>query len=843
MGVEAKKYEGIDNISKYEGKTCASVKDLDIDTLPISLRKVELRYLEKRGCTPRIEYLREQYFKNRPTVCIHRARIYTQVFKETEGEPMCLRRAKAFKRLCEEKPIIIQDRELIVGNPGCGPRYVNVCPDVDWRWIKEEMDTMSTRDQDPYIITEAQKRELRENILPYWAGKSVYDFCLGHLPEETRRLTYKTGFIDNEVKQINGLGHCVPGYQHTVLPHGFKGIEETCRETLSKLSYKNPEDHEKIEYLKAMIISCQAMKILAERHAAEASRMAKEETSSDRKSELLEMAEILNRVPYNPPKTFREAAQAVWLSQVGAYMEQDGPGLGLGRFDQYMYPYYESDLEEGRLSKAKALEIMECLWIKQAEIIWLLDEQTSHYFGGYQLFLDCSIGGTKRDGSDATNDLTYMCMEATRDEKLHSPSLAARVHRGSPEKYMTELARTIREGTGYPQVHNDDVGVRMMLACGAKMEDAYDYDIMGCSETQIQGKMWKYSDAGQFNMASCVEFALNDGRSRMVPSNSRWGLPTGDPKKFGSYGEVENAVMRQLDYLTEHLSVCNMVTERAHKELFPYPYISCLMVGPSKKGIDFFQGGAEYNVGPAPSYIGLANVANSLAAIKKLVFEESMITMDDLIDALDNNFEGQRGEEIRQLLKTRGPKYGWDDPYVDKIAKRIADYCSEISHKYMSIRGCNYVSAMFPVAANTPLGLVVGALPSGRKAGVPLADGVSPEQSTDRSPTEVIKSVTSYDHARHENGLLLNMKFSPAVLEGEEGLKKLSALIRTFFDLGGWHIQINVVSADTLKDAQVNPDKYPALMVRVAGYSAFFNDLSRETQNDIISRTEHCFIS
>jgi len=404
---------------------------------------------------------------------------------------------------------------------------------------------------------------------------------------------------------------------------------------------------------------------------------------------------------------------------------------------------------------------------------------------------------------------------------------------------MIEIAETIREGIGYPQLHNDKVGIRMMQSCGASIEDACDYDIMGCSEAQIQGKMWKYSDGGQFNMSACSEFALNDGWSRMVPSDRRWGLPTGDPRKFRNYEEVEEAVKKQLQYFTEQLCICNMVTERAHKERFPYPYISCLMIGPAEKGIDFFQGGAIYNVGPAPSYIGLANVVNSLAAVKKLVFEEELLTMEELIGALDKNFEGQRGEEIRQLLLTRGPKYGRDDHYVDEIARRIADFCSQISHQYWSIRGCRYVSAMFPVAANTPLGLVVGALPSGRRAGMPLADGVSPEQGTDRSPTEVIKSVTSYDHVRHENGLLLNMKFNPTAVEDDKGLRNLIALIRTFFDLGGWHIQLNVVSADTLRSAQKNPEKYPGLIVRVAGYSAYFSDLSKETQDDIISRTEY----
>ncbi len=829
----------IQNLSKWKEKTCANIDDLDVDELPIPLQAVDSEYVEKRGCTQRIERLREQYFKNKPTVCIHRPRVYTQVFKATEGEAMCIRRAKAFKKLCEEKPIIIQDDELIVGSPGCGPKYVNLCPDQEWHWIEEELETMTLRNQDPYIITEAQKKELREEIIPYWKGKSVYDYCLSHLPEETKRLTFRTGIIDNEVKQCSALGHSVPGWQYTILPKGLKGMMESIHETLANLSYRNPEDHEKIEYLNSMLICLDGMKILAERHAQEARSMAENESNATRKKELIEIAEIFDYVPFNPARTFREAAQAIWLGQVGVYMELNGPSLGLGRFDQIMFPYYEKDLKEGIMTKDAALEIMECLWMKQAEIIWLLNEDASHFFGGYQLFLSCNMGGLKRDGSDATNDLSYLSMKATRDLKLHSPSLVARVNEKSPEKYLMDIAKTIREGIGYPQVHNDEVGVKCMLSMGVPIEDAYDYDVSGCTEIQIQGKMWKYSDAGQFNMGCCVEFALNDGWSRMLPSDKRWGLPTGNPRNFKSYEEIEEAVKKQIAYLTEHLLICNMVSERAHKERFPYPFTSSLMVGPTETGIDFYQGGAIYNVGPSPSYIGLANVANSLAAIKKLIFDDKEITLDDLIDALDNDFKGQKGEELRQLLLNRGAKYGRDDPYVDEIAKRIADFCSKTAYEFKSIRNCRSVSAMYPVAANTPLGMVVGALPSGRKAGMPLADGISPEQGTDGSPTEVIKSVTSWDHARHPNGTLLNMKFNPSLLKNDDGLRNMVSLIRTFQDLGGWHVQFNVISAETLKDAQNEPKKYPDLMVRVAGYSAYWNDLAKETQDDIISRTEH----
>jgi len=456
---------------------------------------------------------------------------------------------------------------------------------------------------------------------------------------------------------------------------------------------------------------------------------------------------------------------------------------------------------------------------------------------GYQPFHNANIGGLTREGADATNELSYMCLQATYDVRLNSPSLSIRVHKNSPDKLLMKAAEMIRLGGGMPQIHNDEVGIRMMLACGTSVEDAYDYDVRGCSEAQVQGKMWKYSDGGALNMGACVEWALNDGYSRMLNPKERWGLPTGDPRKFNSYEAVEDAFYKQLSYLEKHACISDMIIEEAHANVCPEPYVSTLLEGPVEKGIDYLKGGCLYNVGPAPQFTGLADATNSLAAIKKLVFDDKTITMGELIDALDNNFEGR--EDIRLMLLNRGPKYGKDDDYVDDIARRIADFCAEEASKYMSMRGCRFISGMYPVSANTPLGMVVGALPSGRVAGTPLADGISPQQGTDKSPTEVIKSVTKFDHARHLDGGMLNIKFNPSVLADERGLRNFVSLVRTFLDRGGWHIQANVVDAAILKNAQEHPEKYPTLMVRVAGYSAYFNDLCRETQNDIISRVEH----
>jgi formate C-acetyltransferase len=807
-----------------------------VEPVAPQLREVKLEGIEELGCSLRVKRLRKTFFLNRPTICIHRARVYTRVYKETEGEPTVLRRGKSFKRYCEQKPIIIQDDELIVGSAGCRPRYVLVCPDYSWEWVMEELDKISSRPQDPYLLSEEQKTELREEIIPYWKGKSLHEYVVGHLPSDTKKLVYGTNFAGDIQKSLRGLGHNAAGIRR-LIAIGFKGVEELARQNLSKLSYANPSDHEKIYFLEAVIDCCQGMKIFGERHAAEARKLAVVEKSVERKKELLQIAEICDWVPYNPARTFWEAAQAAWFVQIGTKMVQSSTSFGLGRFDQYMLPFFEKDLREGKLSKEKAQELIECLWIKNGEVIPVAPEKTAKYVAGYASFQDVTVGGLTREGKDATNELSYMCMQATYDLRMTSPSLAVRIHRNCPEKFLVKAAEVIRTGCGMPQCHNDDIGIRMMLAAGTTMEDARDYEIRGCSESMVGGKMWKYSDAGPLSLGACLEWALNDGYSRVVKGNGRWGLPTGDPRKFRSFEEIEEAFKKQIAYLTQHECIAAMIVEQAQATVVPEPYVSSLMEGCVEKGMDYLKGGALYNVGPAPEYTGLADVSNSLAAIKKFVFQEKVITLGELLDALDRNFEGT--EEMRQMLLNRGPKYGWDDKYVDEIATRIADFCAEEPTQYVSPRGCHFISGLYPVSGNVPLGLAVGALPSGRKAGMPLAEGISPMQGTDRVPTEVIKSVTSFDHARHQDGGMLNMKFNPAVLADERGLKNFASLLRTYCDLGGWHIQFNAISATTLKDAQKHPEKYPSLMIRVAGYSAYFTDLCREVQNDVISRIEH----
>lgn len=794
---------------------------------------------EKCGCTPRVQRLRTQFFRNRPIVCLHRARAVTKAYRENPGESVAVTRGRFLKSFCEEKPIAIQDDELIVGNPGCQIRSAMVGPDFCWQWLtKEETARFASRPQDPYLITEEQKEELSE-LIPYWHGRSLYEYNLGHLPPDTRRVSTNTGLVDLWIKQGVAMDHTTGSWGTYLYPIGLKGIWERAQEKLATLSFDRPDDQEKMEFLQGVVLACEGIQILAQRHADEARRLASFEPNPQRKRELLEIADICERVPWNPPRTFREGIQAGWLASVGGDMEH-GHLFGAPRLERDLWPYYQHDLREGLITKDEAQELIECLFVKEAEIIYLQSEDSATYFAGYQGYQNQCVGGVGPDGRDATNELTYMILQACADVRLPGAGVIARLNRRNSDTYVKALADLARKGTGYPPIYNDDVGIPQMLACGASVEDAYDYVVFGCSESVVPGKMWKYSDGGVINMPACMELALNDGYSRVLDDGEgRWGVPTGDAKKFSTYEEVEQAFFTQLSEFTRHICIANMVAERAAKDLTPFLFISALHEDCIDAAMDYTAGGCVYNVGPAPNFCGLADVADSLAAIKSLVFEKKLISMETLMAALENDFEGH--EEVRDMLWSQGPKYGRDDPYVDDIAKNIADWCHVEAGKYMSRRGCRFVSAMFPVSAYVPLGMVVGALPSGRRAGKPIADGISPEPQVDRSPTEVIKSVCSYDHIRHENGLLLNMRLAPSVVEGDAGLSNMAALIRSFCEGGGWHIQFNCVDSDTLKAAQANPDEYRSLMVRVAGYSAYFTDLNRDIQDSIIARTEHVF--
>jgi choline trimethylamine-lyase len=545
---------------------------------------------------------------------------------------------------------------------------------------------------------------------------------------------------------------------------------------------------------------------------------------------------VCHRIPAEPARTFQEALQAVWFSMVLIYIEENGPGISFGHFDRYVYPYLKHDLDSGLLTREEALELLECFFLREASFVWLHNSHSARFQTGYIYMHNLCVGGREASGKDATNDLSFLCLEAMKNVHTPAPSMSAILHEETPDDFLLAICDLIREGIGFPALHNDDVGVKAMLGLGHTLEEARDWTPIGCVEPTVPGKTMYWSDGGSTNFGIAVEFALTRGYSRKFPGE-RLGVDTGDPREFQTFDDFMTAVKTQLRHLIEHMVISSLNDERCQAEYMATPFASSILTGCVENAVDMSRGGAMFNQGPALLGIGLADISNSLAAVKKLVYEDRSVSWDTLLKALEADFEGY--ETVQALMLNKVPKWGNDDDYVDDMAREISAFWAEEIHKFKGNRGSTMMSALYPVSANVPLGAVIGALPSGRKAWTPLADGVSPQPGTDKSPTAVFKSVAKIRHEDHGDGTLLNMKFTPQLLEGEAGLRRLADAIRAYFSLGGYHVQFNVVSAKTLRDAQAHPEEYKGLVVRVAGYSAYFTELSRGLQDALIDRTEH----
>jgi pyruvate formate-lyase/glycerol dehydratase family glycyl radical enzyme len=785
--------------------------------------------------TERVARLRDQYFTFRPAICLERARSYTRSFQETEGRATGVRRALALKRVCEDKSVTILDGELIVGMPAFQPRGAVICPEISWQWLEKELDTIGTREQDPYDITDEQKRILREDIFPYWRGRSMAEYFLANLPSDTKAIAVETGIIDIELKSENGAGEFSPGYANILMKKGFGGIARSAKEKAATLDAADPDAYDKIRFLQSIVIVCEAAKILADRYAAEAERLAGT-SSPERARELREIAEVCRWVGANPPRTFRDALQLIWFAQVLLLLEENAPSYSPGRMDQYLYPLYRADVDEGRLTSGEALELLECLWIKTAGMTWILNENASKYFAGYIPFQNINVGGRTADGRDATNELSYMMVQASMDTRLHQPSLSAFIHDDTPDDFLIHICKLIRLGTGFPALHSESATIEMMRRKGIPPEEEMEYCMVGCVEPNIHGKMSQWSDGGHYNFGAAVQFALDNGRNW---ADGRFlGAPTGDATRFATFEDFKDAVKEQLRFFIRQIAIANLVAQKGHAIFLPKPLSSALVEGCVESGVDIMHGGAKYNAGPAFIGTGVADLVDSLAAVRKLVYEDDALSMADLIAALRSDFAVDGG--LQQMLINRAPKYGNDVPGVDQLATEFTDFVADEVESHKGLFGCATINGLYPVSSHVPHGKVVAALPSGRRAWTPLADGCSPFHGYDKNgPTASMKSVAAIHHSRHTAGTLLNMKLNPELVKDDRGLGNLAALIRTFFDLGGYHIQFNVVTGATLRAAQEDPEQYKGLIVRVAGYSAYFADLCREMQDDIIARTEH----
>jgi len=796
----------------------------------------------------RIEELRERIISYPHSVSSERARIITDSYKETEGLPIVIRRAKAFEKILNKMKIEIRRGELIVGNFSDKLLAVPIFPEFSIDWVEQELEKFSKRPIETFRIDYKVKRELR-GIFNYWKGKThknrVNSLISLILPDKVLKYYDFEGEILNQVNSIgahtsSGEGHIIPDYE-VLLKKGLIGTIEEAKSEIIKLDITKPENLKKELFLQAVIISCNAAIQFAIRFSDEAMRLSLITKDTQRRVELQKIARICKKVPANGATSFWEALQLVWFIHFLVQIESNGHGVSLGRFDQYLFQFYKKDIERGEIKKDGALELLECFYIKCNEILKLRCWSFTQYVSGYQTFQTLTLGGQTVTGEDATNELSYLCLEATAITKLTHPTTVVRIHKNTSKEFLLESCKTlIAHGGGLPGFFNDEIAIPSLLSKGVSLEDARNWAVVGCSEIVVPGKFNSVTGGcNHVNLLKILELSLNNGVNRN--NGSKLCPGDGNLTEFKSFNEILSAYKRQLNYYLNFVPVLDNITASAYAELNPTPFLSALIDSRIKSAKDITEGrGLNYNDTLVQGH-GVVNVGNSLASIKKCVFDKKMISLTELKEALDNDFETtQRNRETWNIL-LKAPKYGNDDDYVDLIVKETTRYfLDEIDHLPSPIKGGWYAPTLQTVSANVPQGMNVGATPGGRKAGEPLADNISPAPGSDlKGPTATLKSVSKLDHMLITNGSILNLKFHPAVLKGREKLEKFAVLIKTFFDLGGFQVQFNIVSAETLKEAQKNPDSYRNLMVKVAGYSALFGTLDKKLQDQIITRTEH----
>ena len=785
------------------------------------------------GPTERHKKLKANFLAQVPSISIHKARVITKIAAENPGIPKALLRGKSFRHYCETAPLVIQDHELIVGNPTGAPRMGSFSPDIAWRWLCNELDTIGSRPQDPFHISEADKQILRDEIFPFWAGKSVDEYCEDQYREAGLwELSGESFVTDCSYHATNGGGDSNPGYDVILMKRGMLDIQREAKEHLEKLDYENPEDIDKIYFYKSLVDTTEGVMVYAKRLSQYAAEKAAKESDPKRKAELLTISEVNAKVPAHAPTTFREAVQAVWTIESLLLVEENQTGMSIGRVDQYMYPFFKADIESGRMTEYEAFDLAGCMLIKMSEMMWLTSEGASKFFAGYQPFVNMCVGGVTRDGSEAVNDLTYLLMDAVRHVKIYQPTLAARVHNKSPEKYLRKIVEVIRAGMGFPAVHFDDAHIKMMLAKGVSIEDARDYCLMGCVEPQKSGRLYQWTSTAYTQWPICIELVLNQGVPLWYGKQVCPDL--GPISAFDTWEKFEHAVKEQIKYVTKWSSVATVISQRVHRDLAPKPLMSMMYEGCMEHGCGVEAGGAMYNFGPGVIWSGLATYADSMAAIKKLVFDDKKYTLAQLNEALKADFQGHE-KILADCLAA--PKYGNDDDYADLIAADIIHF-TEVEHRKFKTLYSILSHGTLSISNNTPFGQLLGASAGGRRAWQPLSDGISPTQGADyKGPTAIIKSVSKMASDNMNIGLVHNFKLMSGLLETPQGEGALITLLRTASILGNGEMQFNYLDNDVLLDAQKHPEKYRDLVVRVAGYSAFFVELCKDVQDEIISRT------
>ena len=827
--------------------------------------------------TDRIQKLIDDLFKKMPEIEADRAVLLTESYKQTEGEPIVTRRAKAFAHILRNIPITIRDHELIVGSASKAPRGCQTFPEYSYQWLEDELDTVATRSADPFYISEENKEKLR-GVHQYWKGKTNSELATEYMAPEAR-LAIEHNFFTVGNYFYNGVGHVTVDYKK-VLEIGFNGIRAEAENLLSKCTVADADYAKRSHFLNAVILSCQAVCDYARKYSELALSLAEQEPNSVRREELKKIAANCARVPANGASSFYEACQSFWFVQMLLQMESSGHSISPGRFDQYMYPYYQADIDAGKLTMEFAQELMDCIWVKLNDLNKVRDAASAEGFAGYSLFQNLICGGQDENGLDATNDLSFMSLEASMHVKLPQPSLSIRVWNCSPHELLIKAAELTRTGIGLPAYYNDEVIIPQLLSRGLTMAQARDYNIIGCVEPQKSAMTDGWHDAAFFNMCRPLEMVFTGG----IDNGVRVSPETQSIRTMTTFEEFFEAYRQQMEYMISLLVNADNAIDVAHSERCPLPFLSSMVNDCMARGKTVQEGGAVYNF-TGPQGFGIANVADSLWAIKKLVFEQKKYTLDDFAEALRCNFGKDMDPAMAQKLTTsvavqlaqKGvrvgndevvkiyseiasnkcdqdkkeffaqmlqdintlDKFGNDIPEVDRLARESAYVYTRTMEKFSNPRGGKFQAGLYPVSANVPLGAQTGATPDGRLAYTPVADGVSPAAGRDvHGPTAAANSVARLDHYIASNGTLYNMKFHPSALKGRAGLESFVSLVQGYFDQKGSHMQFNVVSRETLLDAQKHPENYRSLVVRVAGYSALFTTLSRSLQDDIINRTE-----
>lgn len=776
--------------------------------------------------TERIDILKDKMLAELRYASIEQARIITRVYKENEDKSTVLKRALSLKAALEELEIAVQPEELIVGNRTKGVRAGVVFPESGLKWINEEFETLPTRPQDKFQVREEDIREFREEIYPYWHGRSMEDVISQNYGPEISAMAKVVKINQKDHAQ----GHICPDTK-LWLELGPAGLAEKAR----RAKEQHPENP---EFYDAVVLVMEGARTFMRRYARLLEKTAAENEAY--RDDLLDLADICEALADRGAQTFHEAVQSLWFLFTILHMESNASSFSPGRMDQYLWPYYEKDIREGRLTEQKALEILEALWLKFNQIVYLRNQHSAKYFAGFPIGFNIAIGGVDEEGNDTYNDLSLLLLKAQYDLGLPQPNLSVRLNRNTSRELLQDAIQVVAKGSGMPQFFNDEAIIHTMVQdLGIEEKDARDYAIVGCVELTTHGNNLGWSDAAMFNLNKALELAMNHGKCLLT--GEQMGPDFGGIEEFETFEELEEAFRKTIDHFIDEMMKAEVVVEKAHQDCLPTAFLSAVIDDCLDKGLDVTAGGAKYNLSGI-QMIQVANLADSLAAIKELVYDEKRISREELKQALADNFEGH--EITQTMLLKRAPKYGNDIQWVDDLGAKWAGYFRERMKDYTNYRGGPYHTGMYTVSAHVPMGENVGASADGRKATEPLADGgMSPVYGRDMTgPTAVLKSVSRMDDSFTTNGGLLNMKFLPEFFRTQTGRDKFEHFLRAFVDLEIPHIQFNVVNREDLIDAQIHPERHQSLTVRVAGYTAYFTELAGKLQDEIIERTSYADI-